>query len=209
MKYKLVVTGALALTIVGLDSSSSEAATSRIQSKGETAQVSLFESTAITCDDGSTSFLDTSLFIQGAESGVRSSFGNSNTETILLFYSDFNGCTGEFNSAVVFEDAADFDQTRVNSASIAGDFELINFDGTPIGTLSVDLDLTGVGDITRSNSHSITQSGNFVFNSRFAGTFREATIAGTVSLDGDPISTAGGFAQLSDTRSGDITVSHP
>jgi hypothetical protein len=98
---------------------------------------------------------------------------------------------------------------RVNSTSIDGDFELINFDGAPIGTLSVDLDLTGVGDITPTNSHSVTQSGDFVFNSRFGGTFRQATISGTVSLDGDPISTSGGFAQLSNTRSGDITVTHP
>jgi hypothetical protein len=94
------------------------------------------------------------------------------------------------------------------SASITGDFALIDdFTGESIGTLSVDLDLTGTGDTTRTNSHSVTQSGDFLFNSRFAGTFRQATISGSVSLNGDSISTAG-FAQLSDTRSGDITVTH-
>jgi hypothetical protein len=208
MKKHLVAISLFAVAFVSSHSAPSQAAVDRTQFRGTSADVSLSQETPLDCGDGLSGAIDTSIFIEGFSSGVRSTFGNSDSQTAIVFFSEFNSCTGEFRDAEAFETPADYNQSRVNSASLSGSFDLVDFNGEAIGTLVVDLDWTGVGDTSRFNSHSTSKSGDFLFQSRSSGTFRSATVSGSVTLDGAELLGLASFADLSDNRSGDITVTH-
>jgi hypothetical protein len=210
MSAKSLGIGTLAFASIISGAAQSDAAdVTRTKFKDESAFVSYSSSEETTCADGSTGFVDTSLSISAFANVTQSSFGNSEGSSVFASFFEFDGCTGEFSSAFAFDEAAEYDQTRVDSASIAGTFELVD-DSTlePIGTLAVDIDLTGTGGTSRFNSRSTTQSGDFTFKFRSQGTFREATVAGTVSLEGQDLTGLSPSAQLSTTRSGELIVSH-
>jgi hypothetical protein len=195
-------------TIASIATQSLAADVTRTKFKDESAFVSFFATQEVTCDDGSTGFVDTSLTVNAFSNVTQSSFGNSEGTSAFASFFEFDSCTGTFQSAFAFDEAAEYDQDRVDSASLAANFELID-DSTleAIGTLAVDIELTGTGDTTRVNSRSTTQSGDFTFKFRSQGSFREATVAGSVSLDGEDLTGLSQSAQLSTTRSGDLTVS--
>jgi hypothetical protein len=209
MSAKPLGIGTLAFATIICSAARSDAAdVTRTKFKDESAFASFSSSEEITCADGSTGFIDTSISINAFANVTQSTFGNSQGTSVFASFFEFDSCTGEFSSAFAFDADAEYDQTKVDSASIDATFELID-DSTlePIGTLAVDIDLTGTGDTTRFNSRSTTQSGDFIFKFRSQGSFREATIAGSVSLDGEDLTGLSQSAQLSTTRSGDMTVS--
>jgi hypothetical protein len=209
MKSNLIAVSALASALVSSVVTPSWAAVSRTTFRGENVNASFFTQTAITCDDGSSGSLDTSFFVIGFSQVVRSTSGNTDGSTLFVSFSELNTCTQAFRSAFNTVNDPDYEQRRTDSASLAGAFDLIDdATGEPIGTLTMDLDLTGTGATTRSNSHSTVHSGDFLFVSRAAGTFRQANVSGTLSLDG--VEFVGGFqfAQLAENRSGDLTVTH-
>jgi hypothetical protein len=205
---RIAITALAFASVASLAASSDAADVTRTRFKDESASVSFFATEEITCEDGTTGFIDTSITINAFEQVVSSTFGNSEGSSVFASFFEFDSCTSEFVSAFAFDDSAEYDQSRVESASITATFDLVDdFTLEPIGTLSADIDLTGTGDTTRTNSRSTTQSGDFTFKFRSQGTFREATISGTISLDGEDLTGLSQSAQLSNTRSGDMTVS--
>jgi len=209
MKHEFVMIALLVGAFVSSHSAPSDAAVERMQYRGEIAQLALFQQTAITCEDGTSGLLDTSLAIELFSDGVRSSLGNSETRSLMLFVSEFSSCTGASRDFLALEEPAEYTQNRVRSASFADNFELIDvFTGEPMGTLSLDVQLTGIGETDHINTHSMWTSGDFEFRSHVSGVSREAAATGTVNLDGRELIDSGEFASLSDVHSGDTTVTH-
>jgi hypothetical protein len=78
----------------------------------------------------------------------------------------------------------------------------------PIGTLTVDVELSGIGPTDHINTHTTSQSGGFTFRSHVNGASRQATASGTVQLDGRELIHSAPSGSLSDIHSKDTTVTH-
>jgi hypothetical protein len=209
MKHNLVAIGLLAGGLISSHSSISEAAVERVKYRGEIASLRLFHQAEITCEDGSAGVLDTAVALQLFSEGVRSSLGDSDNEAIMLFFSERSSCTGIGREFLAFETPEEYRQQRVNSASFAHSFAMVDvFTGEPIGTLTLDVELDGVGPTGHINTHTRTTSGDFTFHSHVNGAFRQATASGTVDLDGLELINSGQSGDLSDIHSGDTTITH-
>src|SRR6188768_3527117 len=209
MKHKFVSIALFAGGLVSGHSASSHAAVEQMQYRGEIAQLELFQQTAITCEDGASGLLDTSVAIELFADGVSSSLGNTEARALMLFVSEFSSCTGISRDFLALEEPAEYTQNRVRSASFADSFELVDvFTGEPMGTLILDVQLTGTGETLHINTHTTSTSGDFEFRTHSSGVSRAATASGTVNLDGRELIDSGQFATLSDIHSGDTTVTH-
>lgn len=209
MKHKLVAIGLFAGGLVSSHSALSEAAVERMRYRGEIATLSLFKQTEVACEDGSVGLLDTSVSLQLFANGVRSSRGNSDTEAIMLFFSQFNSCTADRREFIGFEEPEEYTQQRVQSASFAHSFAMTDeFTGDPIGTLTLDVELTGIGPTEHINTHTRSRSGEFHFHSHVNGAFREATASGTIHLEGMELVDSSQSGNLTDLHSGETTVTH-
>jgi len=209
MNCKIVAVGLLAGGFALTGASSGAAAAERLEFRGSIAELNLFQQAAISCEDGTSGLLNTSISIELSLDGVRSSWGDSDERSVLLFFSQVSTCTGETRDVVAFDQPAEYTQNRVRSASFADSFDLIDvFSGELIGTLAFDVQLTGIGETEHDNQRSSWSSGDFVFHSHSHGNFRAATASGTVNLNGMELIDAGQFATLSDLQSGSITITH-
>jgi hypothetical protein len=197
----------LALLVTSWAVPSSAAIISKTKFKSESVNASFFESTPITCDDGSLGSVDTSVFVGAFEQVVKSTLSIPSTSEAFASFFQFNTCTGTSVSAFQNVPNPDYEQTGTNSATLNVTFELVDSTtGTFLGFLDVGLVFTGVGTTTRQNSHSITQSGDFVFKFRSIGEFRNAAVSGAITFNGENLVDGVQFAQLSDVSSGDMTV---
>lgn len=209
MRHKLVAVGLLAGGFALTHASSGAAAVEQLQFRGAIAELNLFQQDAISCEDGTSGLLNTAITIELSQDGVHGTLGNSDTRSLLLFFSQVSTCTGTTRDVVVVAEPAEYTQNGVHSASFADSFDLVDeFTGDAIGTLAFDVQLTGFGATEHENQHSNSQSGDFVFHSHFNGKFRAASASGTVSLDGVELVESGQFATLSDLKSGSVTVTH-
>jgi hypothetical protein len=209
MKRNLVAMGLLAGSLVSSHPAVGKATVERVQSRGEIAWLALFDQTEIVCEDGSVGLLDTAVAMELFSDGVSSSLGDTDTEAIMLFFSEFSSCTATSREFLAFEEPEEYTQQRVQSGSFAHGFDMVDvFTAEPIGTLTVDVELTGIGPTDRINEHTSSQSGGFTFRSRVNGVSRQATASGTVHLDGTELIDAAPSASLSDIHSSDMTVTH-
>lgn len=206
MSAKSFVGAGLALLATSWAVPSSAAVVSQTKFKSESAIASFFESTPITCDDGSAGFLDTSVFVAAFADVVKGSFPGS-TSAAFASYSQFNSCSGNFVFAFQNVPDADYEQSRTNSATLNASFQLFDSNtGAFLGVLDVGLLFSGVGPTTRQNIHSIIHTGDAVIKFRQNGQFREAELSGTIAFNGEDLLDSVQFAQLSDVSSGDMTV---
>jgi hypothetical protein len=181
----------------------------KTQFKSENAQALFVQVTPITCDDGSSGTLETQVFVSGFAQVVKSTSGIPNISEAFASYFQFNTCIDGFVSAFRIIDNPDYTQTGTLSASLNVSFQLFDEStGAFLGFLDVALDFTGVGPATRTNSHSITHSGNLVFKSRSNGDFRAAALSGTIAFEGNELIDSASFAQLSDVKQGEMVVEH-
>jgi hypothetical protein len=216
MKH-LLTTSLLAVALVSSHPTPSDAKDSSHRQKkvehtryrGENAALFLVRDGTATCADGRIADIQTSVSIEAFADGTQGSLGNTDTQAVVIFFSEFDGCVGGSRQAILFDPPAEYTQQQVQSASISGNFELIDdFTGDPIGNLAIDVELTGIGPTVHSNSHSVSQSGDFLFESSSVGMSREATASGSVRIEGTELIDAGPFATLSVDHSGEITVTH-
>jgi len=210
LKHNLVAVGLLAGALVSSHAADSHAkVVKKVKYRGQTATLALFHETEISCEGGSSGLLDTSLTMELYEDGVDSGYGYSEEPAILLFFSQYSTCTGISRDFVAFDEPAQYTQQHVQSASFADSFEMIDeYTGEPIGTLTFDVLLTGIGQTNHSNTHTSWTSGDFTFETHFNGSSREATATGTVNLDGVELINSSQFATLSDLHTAVKTVTH-
>jgi len=209
MKHKFGIIGLLAGGLVSSHSASSDAAVEQMQYRGEMAQLALFQQNEITCENGASGLLDTSVAIELFFDGVRSSLGNTETGSLMLFFSEYSSCTGASQDFLALEEPTEYTQNGVQSAHFADSYELVDvYTEEPMGTLTLDVLLTGIGQTHHVNSHSEWSCGNFDYQSHSNGVFRQAAASGTVDLDGRELIDSGQFASLSDIRAGKASVTY-
>jgi hypothetical protein len=185
-----------------------DAAVERMQYRGEIAGLSLFDVAEITCEDGSAGGVHTSVWLQLFSEGARGTLGSSETRAVMLFFSQLNTCTATSREFHAFEEPEYYRQQRVQSADVAHSFDMVDvFTGEPIGTLTLDVELRGIGPTNHINTHTTERSGDRTFRSHVNGANRQATATGTVDLDGIELIGSDQSGNLTDLHSGDITIS--
>jgi hypothetical protein len=125
-----------------------------------------------------------------------------------IYYSQYNWCTGEGSYGDGFANEVEFSSNNsLNSATLNGTFSLNDYSAGTTKTVDVALTWTGSGDIFRGNSHSHYQSSAFTSNYRYKGSYREAQVSGSVTLDGQSLlSDLSSSASLSSSNSGSVEV---
>jgi hypothetical protein len=126
-----------------------------------------------------------------------------------LFIDQFDTCAGTpilsaFGSAIL-DDAAFQPDQKLGSATLNAAIEV--FDGVSGATFTanVNLNWTGVGNISRGKSHFHSQSPGCKINSKFNGTFRQAQAVGTVTIEATNFTPdASQFAGLQSVKTGDV-----
>ena len=128
-----------------------------------------------------------------------------------IFISQFD-CTTQLLAADCFPSApladSDFQVIgKLDSATL--NTTLGCFDGVSFSSFDVDvaLEWTGIGNLSRSNSHNHFQSPGFIINEQFNGTFRSAEVSGSVS-DGATNFTLDllGFGSIISAKSGTVII---
>jgi hypothetical protein len=74
--------------------------------------------------------------------------------------------------------------------------------------ITVALTWTGEGEIVSGRSHSSTHSPGYHVSYRQSGQQRDATVAGSMTLEGTPLSLGTGLGYFTKTNNGTITRSH-
>jgi hypothetical protein len=180
--------------------------------KGENAFVAFTGSAAITCPDGSSGTLDSTVFLSGFESVSRSRQSpDSSANTVFAQLIQFNSCTGNFLSAQGAVSGA-FSAQGLRSAVMTAAIPLSDFAG-PVGTLLVDVQLTATGKLVKTRSRSRTEAetpeGDLVVTfSRLMGKTREATASGTLVFNGTVLVGTLQDAFIDDSKSGEMIVLH-
>jgi hypothetical protein len=131
----------------------------------------------------------------------------------FMFLSQFNTCTRE---QLIAADGftvlapADFQIDReLNAARLDTTIELFDFISGTILTVDVSVAWTGAGATFTVKDRFHQKSPGFKINSRFSGTFREATATGmvtdgTTNFTPDPAV----FAQLGSVKTGEVQIIH-
>jgi hypothetical protein len=124
---------------------------------------------------------------------------------LFINASRFDSCTGigVFGQAQV--DNA-FTQDGLQSATMVATVTLTDFEGNPVGTVTVDLTLEGTGFTSRNSFHNRFQfegpEGPIVVISHGKGTSRNVTASGSVVFDGVELIGAFVSGSLSQNSSG-------
>lgn len=124
----------------------------------------------------------------------------------------FNSCTGEQMAcgAGSFDlpDGAFNVTGPLTSATLNGAGEVHDICTGTDRPITVALTWTGEGELAWGRSHSSTHSPGHHVLYRQSGQQRDATVAGTMTLDGTPLSLGTGIGYLTKTNNGTITRSH-
>jgi hypothetical protein len=125
-----------------------------------------------------------------------------------LYYSSYNYCTGvgSYGSGSS-QDATFTIGNSLQSASLSGTFTLDDYSSAVNKTAAVDLTWTGTGDIFRGNNHGTYQGPGYRSNYRSVGSNRDASVTGTVTVDGtNLIANLPSFGSLSSSNSGSLFI---
>jgi hypothetical protein len=121
----------------------------------------------------------------------------------------FNRCTGEqiICGMASFEvpDGAFKVANPLASATLNVEGAFYDFCGGTDRSITVALTWSGEGDLSSGRSHSSFRSPGYHVSYRQSGQEREATVTGSMIVDGVPLSLDNGDGYLANTRNGTIT----
>jgi hypothetical protein len=196
----------VAVTVAGISAHARAEVIEKATFKGNFAFAFFSQETPITCADGSAGTLTITVSVSGNEFVSRSrQFPDTATNTLSASASRSDSCAGTavFGTAEVANASS---QNGLQSATLVATVTLTDFEGTPVGTLAVNLTLEGTGFTSRNQSHNRFEfegpDGPIVVISRSKGTFRNATASGSVVFDGVELIDALLFSSLQQSSSG-------
>ncbi|HAX88884.1 MAG TPA: hypothetical protein DCY91_22135 [Cyanobacteria bacterium UBA11370] len=125
-----------------------------------------------------------------------------------VYYSTYNWCTGEGSYSDGFASDVTFTSDNgLKSATLNGTVTLTDYSSGATKTVNVALTWTGTGDTYRGNSHSRYQGPGFASSYRYNGSYRDAQVSGSVTMDGkNLISNLSSYASLSSSNSGSVEI---
>jgi len=200
--------GFLVLAVLTLTGGVALAGKTVVKTKGADASGSFDIEEVQECADGTTALRTTSVQIDMFEASTKT---NSAASTVLqssVSVSRFDGCNFVFSFGFgLFEGVGNLTMTALKTGRITGQFALD--DGTALG---VDLTLTGSDTTTVGMNSQRSLMGKVMVIQRSIGSSRNATVSGTVTVDGQSIATAqmtSSNGMLARNSGGEITIIKP
>jgi hypothetical protein len=175
--------------------------------KGEQAVAGFGTDTLIDCGDGNQGDYHVGITLLANELSQRSDFFPQELEQIEVFLFTRNSCTGEsgFGSGLILN--PDFHWSSTVRANMTGSVAIFDFfTGAPMGTVAFNLLFTGVGQTFRFQSHQQLEFHPIRLVIHSEGSSRNATLSGTITLNGEEFLDNVGSASLSKSRSGTVEM---
>jgi hypothetical protein len=195
------------LTLLSLTAPALAVTTEQYQFKGESASASFSQY------DGCNS---TYVNVYAFDNVTKNAPGAPTSQKeVYLYYSNYNYCTGiESYGSGASKNPSFTISNSLQSASLNGSFTVTDYLSGPTvkrapitKTVDVALTWTGAADIYRGNNHSHNQGPGYISNFRSVGAYRDAKVAGTLTLDGtDLIANLSSYASLSSSNSGSLSI---
>ena len=156
----------------------------------------------------------TDVFVFAVDGSIKTGPGRPTVEsTASIFISQFDVCTGTEllaadGFAVLAPGEFQIDQ-QLTAATLTATIEVFDFVSGTSFPVDVNVSWTGFGDTFSQKQRSHFTAPGFKANSRFDGTFRQATASGTVT-DGTTNFTPepAVFAQLGSVKQGEVIIIH-
>jgi len=201
-----------AVVVLGTAGSAVARLIEAIKVKGKVGSLVCRHSEAIVCDGGFPGTLQTDIFVSGEQFVTRSNtFPREATNNLFATVIESNSCTDESSGRFGSLPKA-ARQNGLQSADLRGTIPLLDAeDGTPAGTLRVDVEMRGVGATTTTKTKDRfafeTPDGKTtVITTTFRGKTRLATAEGPLFLDGNLVDCTFDDETLQDLEQGSRTV---
>jgi hypothetical protein len=175
--------------------------------RGQQAVADFGTDTLIDCGDGNQGNFHIGITLLANELSQRSDFFPQELEQIEIFLFTRNSCTGEsgFGDGLILN--PNFHWSSTVRADMTGSVAIFDFfTGAPMGTVAFNLLFTGVGQTFRFQSHQQLEFPPFRLVMHSEGSFRNATLSGSITLDGEEFIDNIGSASLGKSRSGTIQM---
>lgn len=195
------------LTLLSLTAPALAVTTEQYKFKGESASAFFYQN-----DGCNSTYVDVYAF----ENVTKNAPGAPTKQSeVYIYYSNYNRCTvTESYGSGASKNPIFKSNKSLQSASLNGTFTVTDYLSGPTvkrapltKTVELALTWTGVGDIYRGNNHSRNQGPGYISNFRSVGAYRDAKVAGTVTLDGtDLIANLSSNASLSFSISGSLFI---
>jgi hypothetical protein len=206
MKRLLLILALALSALVATPASAAGAETLHFSFKGQTADA-FFSSV----DPSGCVFTEVGVF--AVDGRVKETGHPAVSSEAFIFISQFDACTDTLllaadGSATLAPGEFQIDQ-QLTTASLNTTIEVFDFVSGTSFPVDVSVSWTGVGATFRIKDHFQIKTPGFKVNSRFDGTFREATASGTVS-DGTTNFTPepAVFAELGSVKQGEVVIIH-
>lgn len=188
------------LTLLSLTAPAFAAPTVQYQFRGETASAYFSQS-----DGCNSAYVDVYSFDNVTKDAPGAP---TSQKEAYLYYSNYNYCTGVGSyGAGSSKDATFTIGNSLQSASLSGTFALFDYSTAVNRTAAVDLSWVATGDTYRGNSHYHYQGSGYRAISRSVGSSRDASVTGTVNVDGiNLIANLPSFATLSSSNNGFLNI---
>jgi hypothetical protein len=157
--------------------------------------------------------VETFVFVEGINGTVKEAGKPAVSSTAVITIDQFDFCTGTETLFAVGEAtlaAGEFQIDKMlTTATLNATIEVSDFVSGTSFPVDVSVSWTGVGATTTQKDHFQIKGPDFKVNSRFMGTFRDATASGTVS-DGTTNFTpeSAVFADMGSVKQGEVDIIH-
>ena len=157
--------------------------------------------------------VETFVFVEGVNGTVKETGHPSVSSMAVIVIDQFDFCTGTETLFAVGEAtlaAGEFQIDKsLTTATLNATIEVSDFVSGTSFPVDVSVNWTGFGATTTQKDHFQIKGPGFKVNSRFMGTFRDATSSGTVS-DGTTNFTPDSavFADMGSVKQGEVDIIH-
>lgn len=144
-------------------------------------------------------------------------------DSVYLDYTSYDFCTGSYSYGYGAIDGTSFDVSKLKSASVdgSGSIELVtcNYGGMGEGdggmedpcvyssaTATVNLDWVGTGDTYKDRYVQVSSSPSSRYRYVQSGQSREATVSGSIAIDGSPLSLTSSYGSLNYSASSTFEI---
>jgi hypothetical protein len=197
-----------ALLALGIIAPAQAAAPERTTDRGENANLFFDASQEITCADGSLGTLFSNGFLTARQNVIRENGTRRANAALELTVSAFSTCDFSFQSGFGVLDAPSYSQNKATSAQASGGIAIFDTaTGMPLGTAAVNVRWTATEN-TSHTTNSVRQTfGNTTVIARSTGSFADATVTGSITLNGrDLLAGANKSGNLGTNVNGTMTV---
>jgi len=156
--------------------------------------------------------VETFVFVEGVNGTVKETGHPTVSSMAVITIDQFDFCTGTetlFAEGQATLAAGEFQIKMLTTATLNATIEVFDFVSGASFPVDVSVSWTGVGATTTQKDHFQIKGPDFKVNSRFMGTFRDATASGTVS-DGTTNFTpeSAVFADMGSVKQGEVDIIH-